>query len=378
MNTPQGGPQYWPGENVSSILSNAQLSQDDPNHRAFCMALKLAYTTLPHAEPPAYVAHLPSTLEDTAKDCLQRVGRFTAGLQNGPAISMAMNTTSDFPLVVQEATNIFLRNSYDEEPSPLQYGLAKRVLTPDFKGVNRVAVGGRSTLEEVNENGEFKYGSFVEEGGTIYKLHTYGNILSVSRQLLFNGGVRALERIGQDQGRVIRRFEADKLAKMLNDNPVIYDGKTLFHADHNNLGEPGALTVENLSNARLAMRRQVDVDGKTPINIRPKILLIDPSNETVAQQLTAALTPGQSEHVNPFSYLQVIVEPRLTEGDWYLIAPFPQAEGLEYSYLGSQPGPEFRSDAPLDYDGFRYRIRLDFGCGWADWRGWYKVPAVEN
>ncbi|HEX8929631.1 MAG TPA: hypothetical protein VGA45_11995, partial [Actinomycetota bacterium] len=51
----------------------------------------------------------------------------------------------------------------------------------------------------------------------------------------------------------------------------------------------GALTVAGLSAARLALRRQVGLDGVTPIGVVPRFLLVSPELETTAEQVLAEL-----------------------------------------------------------------------------------------
>jgi hypothetical protein len=158
-------------------------------------------------------------------------------------------------------------------------------------------------------------------------------------------------------------------------------GELVFSSDHGNYsgspldlfdeseGEPAFLS---LSVARQAMRAQKGVDGEVYINATPKFLVVGPAGETNGERLIAAIDAGAVEDVNPFSgKLTLVVDPRIAGNRWYLGADPNQVEGLEYAYLQEQPGPRVESRAGFEIDGVQIKVALDFGAGWADYRGWY-------
>ena len=68
------------------------------------------------------------------------------------------------------------------------------------------------------------------------------------------------------------------------------------------------------------------------------------------------------------------MEPRLTDpAAWYLAADPSVIDGLEYAYLEGAPGPQIETRQGFEVDGVQIKVRLDFGCGWIDFRGWHKV-----
>src|SRR5690606_29023236 len=116
------------------------------------------------------------------------------------------------------------------------------------------------------------------------------------------------------------------------------DNKTLFHADHGNIAtgtEVGDPTdVAAFAAARVRMRRQKGLDGKTPINVTPKFLLVRPEDETDAERLLAKIYAATTDDANPFTgKFVILVEPRMTGKAWYLFADPAQAPVLEYAYL---------------------------------------------
>jgi phage major head subunit gpT-like protein len=173
-------------------------------------------------------------------------------------------------------------------------------------------------------------------------------------------------------GQAAAAFEANFLAQMVAANPQMSDGKALFHADHGNLAGAGTgINVDSISAARLAMRMQKGLLGEL-IAVAPKYILVGADRETEAEKAVSTITPVQSQEVNPFqNKLEVVVDPRLS-GAWYLVADPAEIDGLEYAYLEGSAGPQITSEVGFDVDGVRFRVRLDFGGGFVDWRGWYR------
>jgi len=80
--------------------------------------------------------------------------------------------------------------------------------------------------------------------------------------------------------------------------------------------------------------------------------------------------------VNPFAGLTLLVEPRLATADtWYVVADPASIDGLEYCFLEGAEGPQIETRNGFEVDGVQIRVRLDFGAGWVDHRGWQRVTA---
>jgi hypothetical protein len=85
----------------------------------------------------------------------------------------------------------------------------------------------------------------------------------------------------------------------------------------------------------------------------------------------------ETANVNPFGgALTLIVEPRITDKSWYVVASPSEIDGLEYAHLEGEGGPQVASEMGFDVDAVRFRVRLDFGGGWIDHRGWFKNPGT--
>lgn len=326
-------------------------------------------------------AYANMTLSDMAKDCLLRSGVSTTGLSAPDLVTRAFQSTSDYPAVFADTVNRSLMDAYNAAPSTLKT-VAKRSSARDFRRKTKVQIGEAPTLEKVNENGEYKYGGFAEAKES-YAIDTFGRITGFSRKAAINDDIGALVGPASKLGQAASEFEAQFLVDLLEANggagPNMDDSKSVFHTSHANIAASGgALNEENLSNARLSMRKQTGLSGQR-INVAPKFLIVPPELETTAERLLAAIQPTKSGDVNPFaSKLSLLVEARLSSpARWYMVADPKQIEGLEYSYLQGEEGPQIETRSGFEVDGMEYKVRLDFGAAFMDWRGWYMNPGEK-
>ena len=110
------------------------------------------------------------------------------------------------------------------------------------------------------------------------------------------------------------------------------------------------------------------------IDVSPKFVLVPAELETLMQQALAEVQAVATAEVNPFSNLTLLVEPRLTSPtQFYVVADPARVDGLEFAYLEGAPGPQIESRVGFEVDGLEIKVRLDFGCGWIDYRSWYRV-----
>jgi len=316
-------------------------------------------------------------IKDHARDALVRSGAAGVTMLGGEELlSRAMHTVSDFPALLTGAGQRILEPAYRAAQSPLKQLSRKRTLD-DFRAASLIKLGEFSALQKVTESGEIK-SLTVGEAAEGYSLETLAGIFNLSRKALINDDLGAFARWGEMMGQAAAQAEADQLVGLLLQSsgagPVMGDGVRLFHADHRNLaGTPSALSVESLSAARLAMRTQKGLDGKTPVAVQPKFLLVAPDLETTAEQILAELNASTVSDQNPFAgKLTLLVDPRLPAKSWYVFADPAVHAVLEYAYLSSAQGPQLASRDGWDVLGREFRVILDFGCGAVDHRGAYR------
>lgn len=323
------------------------------------------------------------SLIEMARDILASEGVRVRGLSRDELATRALHSTSDFPLILSNVTNKTLRAAYETAPRTFT-PIARRTTVADFRDVHRLQLGEAPQLEKVNESGEYKRGT-LGEAQEKYRIETFGKVIGITRQVLINDDLDAFTRVPALFGTSAATLESDVVWGVITANAAMADGKTLFHAGHNNLAATGVkLDVVGLAKARTAMSLQKGLDGKTVLNIRPAFLVVPTSLELEAEQLLAQnIVPAKSTDVVPGSLrsLTVISEPRLDPGTgavpWYLMASPAAIDTIEYAYLEGQEGVAMETRMGFDVDGMEIRARLDFGAKAIDWRGLYKNPGVS-
>jgi hypothetical protein len=247
-----------------------------------------------------------------------------------------------------------------------------KTVNRDFRPKRKIMLEEAPNLEFVGEGGEFKYGTMAESKETII-LQTFGKIFAMSRHMQVNDDLGAFTDVPRSFGVAARDFENSALVAKIIANPTMSDGIALFNTAHGNTSPGPAINITSLSVARVAMRKQKGLSGRL-IDVTPRFVLVPPELETAAEHQLADLQATQSDNVNPFSNLTLVVEPRLKSPTrWYVVADPALVDGLEYACLEGAPGPQIETRVGFEVDGIQIKVRLDFGCAWIDHRSWHRV-----
>lgn len=302
------------------------------------------------------------------------------GHRRSPSMVGGAMGTSDFASALAIASNKVLLEAYEAAESQIKKA-SRQVSAPDFRPINTVRVSNGVELGKVLENGEFTHGQITDAGGS-FVLETYGKIFALTRQAIYNDDLGAFEQSSSLFGRGAAQTEARIFAQLLEMNgeagPTMSDNKALFHADHGNLAASGAvLSIDSLSAGRTAMRRQKGLAGEA-IRVDPAMLIVPPELETLAEQLVTEIAAATADNVNPFqSKLMVLTDANLTDDQaWYLAAMPGRPEGLQHAYLNGVNGPQVFTREGFETDASEFKVRLDFGAGFVDYRAWYKNPGA--
>lgn len=289
--------------------------------------------------------------------------------------SAGMHTTSDFPVLLQQSGNRVLLDSYQAAQTPLKL-LAKQRDALDFRALTAVKLGEAPKLDEVPESGEIRHGTRTEAKES-FRLKTFAKIFSISRQAIINDDLGAFADTNMAWGRAAAETEASELVALFTansgDGATLDDTSPLYSTTRGNkAASGGAISVTTLGAARKAMREFKGLDGKTPISVTPKHLLVGAAKETEAEQVLTALMATQVGEQNPFSgKLTLHVEARLTGNAWRLFADPAELAVLQIAYLNGQAGPILETRLGWETLGAEFRAVLDFGCGLVEWRGTY-------
>ncbi|QCO05961.1 peptidase (plasmid) [Azospirillum argentinense] len=285
-----------------------------------------------------------------------------------------MHTTSDFPLLLQDAGNKILLPRYQAAAPSYRAFSAQRSFT-DFKDHKFLRLGDFPALKEIKEAGETKYGS-VSENRESVTAKEYGSGLSIGRRALINDDLSAFSdftgmigvRVAQDENALV-------YALISGDGPTMSDGKTLFHADHGNKAASGTtVDVANVGKAVEAMRNQKTLDG-TNMSIGPRYLVVGTAKELVARQLLTAIQATQTDKANPYAgAFELVVDANNSGNRWQMFADPAVLPTVVYGYVNGATGPQIRSEIDFDTRALKVAVGLDFACGVIDYRGAYLNP----
>lgn len=308
-----------------------------------------------------------------AEEILTSQGQNVRGLAPYELAERALHSSSDFVEILANVANKSLRSAYEEAPQTFA-PFTRRVQVADFKEISRTQLGDAPKLEKVNESGEYKTGK-VSEAAEKYVVETFGKIIGVTRKTLINDDMDAFSRLPEMFGRSARDLESELIYKIITSNPLMGDGKNLFHADHGNIGVAAKIAVASISEGRSKMRLMKGLNGAL-LNLTPKNLLVPTALETEAEQFVGPINPVEGGKVNPFTgKFGVIAEPRLDAASataWYLLASIAQVDIFELATLIGQSGPTLTSKEGFNVDGVQFKVSYDVGAKAIDWRGIFK------
>lgn len=314
---------------------------------------------------------------EMAANCIDHRGSLRTANDRLDVIQMAMHSTSDFPIILENALNKRLDDSY-QLAAPTYRRVAMAMDFADFRPHPVARLSDFPMLKQVNEAGEIQFGTLSEKKESVAVL-PYASGLTLTRQLLINDDLGAIDRMVSNAGLTVAAFEdatfwAMALGGASSNGPTMLETtRQMFNATDGSLaGTPAAISVASLSLGRAALRKRKRLDG-TDLDVVAAILLVGPDKETEAQQVVAPLQAQQAGNVNPFSgTLSVVVTAKITGNAWYLFAAPEMLANFSYGYLQGAAGPRIRMEEPFGRQGVSFTVEEDFGCGAIDWRGGFR------
>ncbi|RVD14301.1 MAG: hypothetical protein EOS73_29415 [Mesorhizobium sp.] len=356
----------------------ARITQDDRDVRRTAMTEALSYSLgapLPAAGPSAAArAFMGRSVIDIAAQSVDwRGGVVVNARQKDEILTRAGMSTSDFPIIFENAINRTLEGRY-ALAQPTYRSIARKQNFNDFRPHTTVKTGDFPMLQKVLESGEIKYGTF-NEGKETVQAFSYAIALSITRPMLINDNIGAIADLLSSYGPTVALFEEVTFYSMAF-NAALADGKAVFHTDHKNLASPGtAIDVTNVGKARAAMSKQKSTGGNQLLQNAAKLLLVGPDKLTEAEMLIASITPATVATVNIFSGKLGVLDTAQIEGnEWYAFADPAMGSNYRWGYLEGYEAPRVRTDEPFGTQGFKMSVELDFGVGATDYRFGYKNP----
>jgi len=317
-----------------------------------------------------------------AEESLTRSGVSVRGLSSREIAKGALGAkvrgahhTSDFPLLLVDSFTRTLRAQYALYPRTFE-AWARRSTMPDFREITRVQLSGLiGNFDEVQELGEYKAGT-LSEASEKYKLAKFGKIVGISWEAIINDDLSAFTRIPQAFAMKAAQKQSDLVYGIMTGNPTMGDTIALWNvATHKNYTSTGtALSEASLDVAYQLFRTQKSIEGDF-LNLAPKFLIVGPKNELIARKLTSTnYTPAKQSDISvaALTGLQLIVEPRITDYAWFLVADPAMIDTVEYAFLDGEEELFIEQKEGFDVDALQIKARMVFGTKAIDFRGMYK------
>ncbi|RYE43839.1 MAG: Clp protease ClpP [Hyphomicrobiales bacterium] len=323
--------------------------------------------------------HRGSTLLELARASLDAAGIKSGGMDKREVVAAAFTqSTSDFPILLTDAIHRTLLSAYAVQALTWQR-FCKRGTVSDFRAHHRFRVGSLGNLQPKNELGEYKSVAIPDGEKSSIAAGTKGFIINLSREIVINDDLGAITDQAAAMGRAAARtVEADVYALLSSNNglgPVLGDGKTLFHADHNNVGTAGPMSTAAFSEFRVLMASQKDISGNDFLDIVPAVWLGPLGMEAGAKLLNQAqYEPNTAKNaytpnISLGLFRDIVGTPRLSGSRYYAFADANDAPAIEVAFLDGVDTPFLEQDHAFTTDGTSFKVRLDYGVAGHDYRG---------
>jgi hypothetical protein len=321
--------------------------------------------------------YLHSKLFDLAKESAERSGFSINGKDPLHVVRGAITQgTSDFPVILENTMHKTLLAAYTAAADTWSQFCSVGSVS-DFRDWKRIYTGSISSLDTVNELGEFTNKSIPDGQAEHIAVTTKGNLINISRQAIINDDLSYFVRLTQMLGRAAARSIERDVYALLAANPTMDDGYALFSTNHANYDSTGnAISISSLVDARIAMKSQMDISGNDYIgDIEPALLLCPIAKGQLAREtILSVYDPETSNKLqrrnDAYNIVSTIIDtPRLSGNGWYVFASPEAHPVIEVAFLNGNRTPYLETEQGFEVDGLRYKVRLDYGVGAVGYQG---------
>jgi hypothetical protein len=262
----------------------------------------------------------------------------------------------------------------------------------DFRTNRRTRMGGYGDLGVVNQGAPYPALTSPTDEEATYAISKKGGVDDLTLETIANDDVGAVRKIPISMGRAAARTLYKAVFGVIRDNPVIYDGLTLFESGTHLNMTAAALSDATVKAGVAAMRSQkaFGITDETLGSVNaPRFLLVPNGLEDLAFRLTASMTwLGQSatgtETATSPNMLQarygikvIVVDSWTDPNDCALVTDPTRVPTIEVGFWNGQEDPElFVQDQPLvgsvfTADKVTYKVRHVWGLTPLEYRGFY-------
>jgi ATP-dependent protease ClpP protease subunit len=364
---------------AGNTVVTAGADQRDQTRAAMLNAIQArAGTATVDAQNP-YRGH---SLAELARECVVAAGVDVRGRDRMEVVGLAFtHSTSDFPGLLSDASRRSVLQGFEEVDTPLERFTADASV-PDFKPTTLVGLGSFSNLLKVPEGGEYKYGTFSEQGQKV-QVVTYGRLFSITRQAIINDDLGIFSEVPRKMGRAARRTIVAAVFDLITSNPTLDDGIPLFHADHGNLMTGSAISTTSVDQMRVAMAKQKDKDGniiRMPLrNLLTPLVLGGLARTVRESQYEVSGSKNLTTPNTVRNTFDVIDDGHFDEDSataWYGAADPAYAAAIVIAYLNGNKTPYLEQHEGFTVDGVAWKVRIDAAPGIGDYRAIQKNPGA--
>jgi len=316
-----------------------------------------------------------------------------AGHLGGVAIG---HSTSDFVGILGTSATRTLVEGFEEEPVTYSQWARNEEL-PDLNEWEEYAGGGVPMPKRIVERGEYELVTFAfkSEKKRVYK---HGLKVGLTLEMIIQDRLNAFSESLMDFGGAARTLRNHLVYAELTGNRVMKEDVTaMFHSDHSNLNNGGAVPLDiadeaksraaivALGKGRVAMRQQKAISpdgGETEgrnIRITPAFLLTSEEQASAARVLYGSPTmPGQSNAGVPnpegTQNVAVISDPELSDVSataWYLLGQ-KRKSPVKSLTLRGYGRPTLTRTSVIRNDTIEYQLRDFCGAAPVEWRSAYR------
>lgn len=292
---------------------------------------------------------------------------------------LAAQTTSDFPVLLENVLHKVLIGGYNASPFTWTRFCATGTLM-DYRPHGRYHLSSFSDLLPTNEHGEYPNGALGDAAKETITGSRKGRILEITPEAIVNddlgGLVRVAAALGQAAGRTIEKDVYALFAMNSGNGPTMSDGNSLFHAAHGNIaGTAAAPGVASFDAARQAMAQQKDPAGNDFLDISPSLWLGPLSLGGTARVINRseydpdANSKLQRPNMVANMFDDIIDSPRLSGTAWYALAQAATEPVFEVAFLDGVQTPTLEQELNFRTDGIAWKAAHRYGVGAVGWRG---------
>lgn len=263
------------------------------------------------------------------------------------------------------------------EQAPMQRELLGKMVSHDRDIWQSSEMHDLDLFAQISEGQEFNYKRAKQGASRTLTINKYGMGASISREAVEDGKFDMIADIVRKMGRSARESQEISFMNLFNNgfsSEVANDGLSIFNSAHtlpsgttyrNLLSTAADLSVTSLEQALYDMETQNVGDTGIIESIKPKYLVVNPSNRRYALELIGSDLKADSADNNLNSFknegLVVVSSPRLTDSDaWFLVADKDQ-HGLRIVQRQA-----LKTDSSIDFDSeaikYKSSYREIIGC----------------